>query len=349
MEKIITLLKDLVRLPGIPGREEAVANYLLRYPLDAAKREIDHSGNVYLEMKGPAKPPLVLSAHMDEIGCRVKRIEDDGQLSVIGFEGIDVRTLAGQVVQVWTETEVFDAFVYLRQRTGPSRDYMDLMAENVRLDLGLTNRDDVMALAIKPNDPVTFNQEFYSLQNNMVCAKAFDNRCSLAVILRALEKTSAKRAQRPVVLGTVQEEIGGFGARAFSFPEKPGAVLVLDICGAEVFRLSEAERRTIMGKGPILLNNPGTSRGLYKRLKELALERGIPYQDVGYYDRGADPAILQTKSGGNAMMTIVIPMAYYHAPKGLLNIDDLMHTTDLLVAVLTDEYFLEAGTVPQCV
>ncbi|MBN2384238.1 hypothetical protein JXQ70_15280 [bacterium] len=344
MKKTRALLKQLVQLPGIPGREEAVADFLLKYPLETRNRAMDSSGNVWLEYDGPDKPALVLSAHMDEIGCRVKKIEEDGQLSVIGFEGIDLRTLASHVVQIWSDAGVYDAYIYLRQRTWTSPDFSDLVADNIRLDLGLRTRAQVAALSIKPNDPVTFSPDFHDLQNGTVCAKAIDNRCSLAAILLALEQTVGKRAQRPLLLGTVQEEIGGWGAHSIAFKEKPGAILVLDICGAEVFKLTEAERRTIMGRGPILLNNPGTSRGLYKRLKQLAAEQDIPCQDVGYYTRGADPAILQTKSGGQPMMSIIIPMAYYHGPKGLIDLHDLEATTRLLVAVLEDESFLDHGS-----
>jgi putative aminopeptidase FrvX len=174
----------------------------------------------------------------------------------------------------------------------------------------------------------------------MLCAKAFDNRASVAAILRALELSMGRRRQRAIFLGTVQEEIGGHGAYAVHFEEKPGGVLIIDICGAEVFKLKENERRTIMGKGPILLDHPGTNQGFSRRLEELAVQNSIPFQRVGYYWRGADPSILQQKCGGLATMTIIIPMAYYHAPKGLINAIDVFNKARLLEAVLTDEEFL---------
>ena len=99
-----------------------------------------------------------------------------------------------------------------------------------------------------------------------------------------------------------------------------------------------------MGGGPILLNNPGTNRGLCERLAQLAEEHDIPYQKVGYYDRGADPAILQTSGGGFPMMTIILPMAYYHAPKGLIHSVDVFNTARLIAAVLQDDNFLEEAS-----
>ncbi|OGL42462.1 MAG: hypothetical protein A2161_06880 [Candidatus Schekmanbacteria bacterium RBG_13_48_7] len=343
MKKTKNILEKLVKLPGIPGREEAVVEFLMNYPLDTVNKEVDISGNTWIECRGGNKPPLILSAHMDEVGCRVKKIEDDGRISVIGLERTDLRTLAGQIMQIHSRKNVYEAFVYMNQKTTLPKNYSDMTLDNLRLDLGFMSRAETEKTGILPNDPVTYSTEFIELQKDIICAKAFDNRSSLAAILRALEFSTGKRKQRPVLLGTVQEEIGGQGALALEFKEQPGAVMIIDICGAEVFDLSESERRTIMGKGPILLNHPGTNRGLYQRLIALAEENNIPYQLVGMYGRGADASILQQKCGGLPTMTVIIPMAYYHAPKGLINIHDVFNTARLLETVLKDDSFLDAG------
>ena len=103
MESTIRQLEELTRLPGIPGHEEAVVQYLLESPIaDAGKRRVDGNGNVWVRGKGPKTPPVVILAHIDEVGFLVKRIEDDGRLSVIGHERLDLRTFASEVVQVWT-------------------------------------------------------------------------------------------------------------------------------------------------------------------------------------------------------------------------------------------------------
>lgn len=343
MEKTKSTLKEMVKLPGIPGREEAVIKYLMNFPIEAAERKTDISGNTWIRCKGASEASsIILAAHMDEVGCRVKKIEEDGQVSVIGLENLDMRTMAGQIFQVRTEKGVYDAYVYVNQKTVRPDNYNDLKGDDLRLDLGLTSKKETEKLGIQPNDPVTFGPEYYELQNHVVCAKAFDNRCSLTAMLRGVQLSEGKRKLRPVILGTVQEEIGGHGAKAVEFAEKPGAVLIFDICGAEVFRLSEKERRTIMGKGPILLNHPGTNMGLYKRLKYLAAKDDIPVQEVGYYWRGADPSIFQQKCGGLATMTIIIPMAYYHAPKGLISVVDVYETARLISAALQDEDFVRS-------
>jgi endoglucanase len=342
METTVKLLQALTRLPGIPGREEAVANFLMETDaLDATQRQIDQSGNVWIHPTGPEGPPLVLVAHMDEVGFKVNRIEEDGRLSIRGHRHFDLRTLGSEVMEVWTEGGPVPAFVFNGQRTGGPKDYGDLNPDNVRLDLGVVDRPAAEALGIRPSDPVTFDPGFVRLGGDVLCAKAFDNRSGLAAILRAIQLSAGKRKLRPVVLGTVQEEIGGHGADAVEFREKPGAVINVDICGGEVYDLPEPARRPLLGRGPIFHDGPECSRGMLRRLRHLAGEKGIPTQHMAAYGRGADQSILQKKSGGLPIFGVILPMAYYHGPRGLIHGRDVLWAAELISAALCDEEFLE--------
>jgi putative aminopeptidase FrvX len=60
---------------------------------------IDPMGNLYAQVKGKNKrPKLMVSAHMDEVGFRVKHVESSGQLRVAPIGSLDPRTLPGQRV-----------------------------------------------------------------------------------------------------------------------------------------------------------------------------------------------------------------------------------------------------------
>jgi putative aminopeptidase FrvX len=343
MEQTIRLLQELTRLPGIPGREEAVAQYLIDYPLqDKTSNRIDGSGNAWIECAGPAGPPVIFAAHTDEVGFRVKRIEPDGRVSIIGHERTDLRTLGSEVVRIWTEKGPVPAFLCNGQETTLPRDYSTLNPDNVHLELGVTSGKAAAKFGIQPGDPVTYDPSFHRLAGKICCAKAFDNRSSLAAILRGLELSRGKRKQRPIFIGTSQEEIGGFGADSVEFPERPRAVLVLDICGGEVFGLPQPDRRTILGQGPILLDHPGTHRGLLLRLVALAQRAKIPYQRMATFSRGADPSLLQKKCGGLPMVAIILPMSYYHGPRGLIHAGDVHAAARLVAAVLGDGKLLGA-------
>lgn len=342
METVVQLLKDLTALPGIPGREEAVARYLMEYTdLQTVDRKVDLNGNVWLHGDGPKKPPVVFCAHIDEVGWKVKRIDEDGRLAVIGHERTDLRTLASEVVEIWTDNGPVNAFVYLGQQTQMPKNYDNMVPETLRLDLGTTDRTSTEALGVRVGDPVIYDRRFFELGGGVYCAKAFDDRCGVTACLRGMQISEGKRAQRPVFLGTVQEEIGGHGAHAVDFEEKPGALIVLDICGGEVYNLPVADRRPMLGKGPILHDGPCASQALLRRFEELAKREGIPYQRYAVIGRGADMSILQHKSGGLPTLGMIIPMAFYHGPRGFVHGQDVLNAGRLLSAALCDEELLD--------
>lgn len=342
MERTAALLETLVALPGLPGREEAVARFVLDYEgLDAVSRRLDPSGNAWVRCEGPDGPPLVLLAHLDEVGFLVKRIEDDGRVSIIGHERTDLRTLGSEVVQIWTRNGPISAFVVNGQQTGGPHDYGTLKPETVRLELGATDREATEALGVAVGDAVTYDAAVHRLPDGLLCAKAFDDRSGVAAILRAAELSKGRRARPLILLGTVQEEIGGHGAEAVAFDEVPAALLNVDICGGEVYSLPEPERRRILGKGPILHDGPEGSRAIIRRLETLAAERDIPLQRYAAWGRGADLSNLQKKCGGLPALNVILPMAFYHGPRGLIRPEDVHNAARLLAAALEDEAFLD--------
>ena len=342
MERTIELLKELTRLPGIPGREEAVIDYLMECDVDSVSRRVDPAGNVFIEAEGPDKPPVVFTAHMDEVGFRVKRVERDGLVTVVGAGRMDLRTLASEIVHIWTDKGPVPAFVLLGQVTdGSAVDYATLKPENIRLEVGPGDRGAVEDLGVRAGDPVTYDPAWHDLNGGLSCAKAFDDRSGIAAVLRGLELSRGKRRQRPLLLGSVQEEIGAHGADAVEFDRKPGCAIVVDICGGEVFGVPEEERRSVLGRGPIIINGPVDSAGYIDRVSRLAAEKGIPIQHYGHYTRGADHSAIPKKMGGVPGGSVILPVSYYHGPRGLMKPEDVYHAARLIAAILTDDDFLD--------
>ena len=57
--------------------------------------------------------------------------------------------------------------------------------------------------------------------------------------------------------------------------------------------------------------------------------------------RGADLSILQQKSGGLPALGIILPMAFYHGPRGFVHVEDVHNAGRLIAAALEDPEFLE--------
>ncbi|MCJ7773502.1 MAG: hypothetical protein MUP22_10265, partial [Desulfobacterales bacterium] len=74
------LLEKLTAVPGVPGREEPVAE-IIRSSLPSKIREcsVDRLGNLVVHIPGKGKR-VMLAAHMDEVGLIVQRILPSGFL-----------------------------------------------------------------------------------------------------------------------------------------------------------------------------------------------------------------------------------------------------------------------------
>ena len=93
MTDALELVRELTRLPGPPGQEEAVRAAVIAH----AERlncfhETDARGNLLLSLPGatrlPEKPEIVVMAHLDEIALMVVRVEGDGRLVVTNLGGL---------------------------------------------------------------------------------------------------------------------------------------------------------------------------------------------------------------------------------------------------------------------
>ncbi|HSB55779.1 MAG TPA: hypothetical protein VLD58_15565, partial [Gemmatimonadales bacterium] len=75
------LLSRLIETYGVSGHEEKVRQAILSELPGWAKPETDSAGNIWVRA-GKGGAPVVLVAHMDELGYDITSIRDDGTLDV---------------------------------------------------------------------------------------------------------------------------------------------------------------------------------------------------------------------------------------------------------------------------
>ena len=98
---MIELMKQLCALPGPSGCEDAVREFVLEKVKPFADEiKMDAIGNIMVFRKGKKalERPVVLCAHMDEVGVIIKKITDDGMLKFGFVGGVDPRVVIGRPV-----------------------------------------------------------------------------------------------------------------------------------------------------------------------------------------------------------------------------------------------------------
>lgn len=329
--KDLELLKQLTDLPGGSGDEGLVRDFLRERINKVTKAETDSIGNIYGRI---GRGPTVLAVgHMDEIGFKVAGISKDGSLKLhnAGFifpEGV----LCNVYLVVTNSGKIVKGLIGLPldQRKGMPTEFPSV--GSISLDIGCENKEQVEALGIEIGNSVIPESHFEKLENNLLSAKAWDNRIGCAISLRVMEDLAKEDLKVTYIGGgTVQEEVGCRGARALVINTRPDIGFSLDTAPAS------DEEGSLLGKGPQLFvmdSSTIANKKLLEFVKKVAKDNNIPYQLSLLRRGGTDAGEMQNISGGAPSLAIGVPVRYIHTPISTINYSDYENTIKLLEAVL---------------
>ena len=335
------LLRKLSNAHGVSGSEGSVFS-VIKKELKGHVDEIreDPMGNLIAVKRGNAFK-VMLAAHMDEIGLMVKYIDDKGFIRFVALGGWYGPTLYNQrVVLHSTKGPVFGVI------GGKPPHMMDeeerkkgVKIDDMFIDVGATNRQEVELLGVDVGTPVTIDRELAELANGRVTGKAFDNRAGVALLIKTLQQLESPLTVYGVF--TVQEEVGLKGARTSAYALDPDCAIATDVTiPGDHPGIEMKDAPVEMGKGPVITIVDSSGRGLIasrkvvKWLKEAADAHKIPVQlEVGSGGTTDATAIHLTK-GGIPSTTLSIPSRYIHSPVEVLDCCDIDEGVNLLVAAL---------------
>jgi len=335
------LLRKLSNAHGVSGSEGSVYS-VIKKELKGYVDEIheDPMGNLIAIKKGN-RFKVMLAAHMDEIGLMVKYIDEKGFIRFIALGGWYGPTLYNQrVILHAADGPVFGVI------GGKPPHMMDeeerkkgVKIDDMFIDVGATNREEIEHLGIDVGTPITIDREFRELANSRVTGKAFDNRAGVAMLIKTLQTVKSPLTIYGVF--TVQEEVGLKGARASAYTIEPDVAIATDVTIPGDHPGIEMKDAAIeMGKGPVITIVDSSGRGLIadrrvvKWLKDAADAHGITVQmEVGTGGTTDATAIHLTK-GGIPSTTISPPTRYIHSPVEVLDMKDIEAGVELLVAAL---------------
>ena len=344
------LLQALADAPGPSGFEEPVRKIMVERmkPL-AEKLSYDGLGSV-IAVQGSSGPRIMVDAHMDELGGVVRRVSNDGYLTMQMLGGwldqalVDQRwTIIGSKGPVRAITGIRDIHIVPQEER--TKVYP---RESIFLDVGAKNAAEVAAMGLEPGDPVVPDAPFAVMNGTQnYLGKGWDDRVGCAVVIEAMKKLAhAPHPNQIFWVATVQEEIGLRGAHTSSDLVKPEIGIAIEGgVTRDAPKVGAEEAQELLGGGPAIFLYDSSALPNLKfvtLIKQTAKEKAIPLQTDLIQGYGDDSAEIQKSNGGAPTVNMVVPVRYTHSHNGIMNRGDFDKMVDLLVAVLQK---LDAKTV----
>lgn len=340
-KETLEMFKTLTELPGAPGNEHAVRNYM-RGELEKYADEVvqDNLGGIFGVKKGPEDGPRILVAgHMDEVGFMVTSITENGMIRFQPLGGWWNQVLLAQRVEIITDKgpvigvigSIPPHLLSDEVRNKP----MDI--KNMLIDIGADDKEDAKNIGIRPGQQIVPVCPFTPMANpKKILAKAWDNRYGCGLSIELLKELHGKSIPNNLYSGAnVMEEVGLRGAQASATMIDPDLFFALDASPANDASGNKNEFGQL-GKGTLLRimdRTMVTHRGMREFILDTAESNHIPYQ---YFvsPGGTDAGRVHIANEGVPSAVVGICSRYIHTSSSIIHTDDYEAAKELLVKLV---------------
>ncbi|MDQ0254744.1 endoglucanase [Evansella vedderi] len=339
------LLEQLTTLHGPCGYEQPVSKWV-RDTVKPLVDEVtvDSLGNVIATKTGRASGPImVMTAHMDEIGFIVKKIENNGLIRFEKLGGNDDRFLLTQKVQIRTKTGLLTGVIGSISAHYAKFDDASRVRNHRQLyiDVGAKSKEDAIALGVQVGNPITWYPSMDYLGNESTgrfVGKGFDDRAGCAVLIQVLQELDESGfAGTLTAIFTVQEEVGLRGAQVAARQVKADVAIAIDTTAVSDTPEETMDDTLSIGAGTgikvldfSLISHPSVK----EKLIQLANDKEIPFQMEVFPGIGTDGGAMSLANHGIPTGVLSIPSRYAHSPVEVIDMKDLVATKDLLKAFI---------------
>lgn len=305
-----------------------------------AKTDIDIYGSAYSFMGNlDSDFTVLIDSHSDEIAFSVNYIDPKGFIRVSRLGGSDSVVAPQSRVYIFTQKgdKIPGVFGYPAIHIKGRKDKVEL--DDLFIDVGASNKEEVDSMGIAIGDTVVYQDGLMELGKNFYTGRALDNRISafvLTEIARIITEEDIKLPFKLVLVNSVLEEVGLYGAKGAHDRIQPNVAIVLDT-GHETSAPgynAQKEGEIVAGRGPNILMGPTIHKKLRKIFVEIANNCEIPYQ-VSTFPYASGTNLERYVSHNTACVGISLPTRYLHTSVETLHKDDLVNTIDLVVKTLS--------------
>jgi putative aminopeptidase FrvX len=346
MDSKLNMLRELVEAFGPPGFEDEIFTIMNQHVSSFTNVKSDKLGSFIAEHQGNSKSPkIMIAGHMDEVGFIVCDITKEGFVKVAPIGGWWPNVMLSQKVIIKTAKGKFTGVIGSKPPHLLEQAEKDKAVDfkNIFIDFGVDKEFKIAEeLGIKRGDPIVPKTEFEIMgNNNLLLAKAWDNRIGCAVVLDTLKQIKDIKHPNTVFgVGTVMEEVGLRGAQTAANAVEPDVAFALDVSLTQDSPGSETpEGPEKLGGGVALLFLDAsmiTNPKLLQYCVDIAEKNSIKYH-LSSLQRGAyDTGRIHLTGIGVPSIPIGIPSRYVHSHTSIIAYSDYKAAVDLMVAIIKD-------------
>lgn len=283
---------------------------------------------------------VMLEAHCDEIGMIVQHITDDGYIYVNKLGGSDSTIARAKRVNIHTSNGIVSGVtgntaIHLQDKKNGGGEQPKW--KDIYVDIGVSSKEEALEL-VKVGDPITYADDFDFLSDNILSGRALDNRIGGYIIAQVLKNLNERREElkvNVVALNSVQEEVGGYGARMMSYRIDPDTALVTDVTHAtDTPGIDHKEHGLVkLGNGPVVQHGGANHPEIVKFIEDVGQEKDIALQHEATSVRtGTDTDSIFYQKTGIPSALISLPLRYMHSPVETASMQDV----DRLIRLMTE-------------
>ena len=294
-----------------------------------------------------AKFKVVIEGHADEISWYVNYISDNGLIYVIRNGGSDHQIAPSKIVNIHTKNGIVKGVfgwpaIHTRLKGKEEPPKLD----NIFIDVGCTNKEEVEKLGVHVGCVITYPDEFHILNKDKFVCRALDNRMGgfcIAEVARLIKEQNLQLPYSLYIVNAVQEEVGLRGAEMVTQTIKPDVAIVTDVTHDTHTPLITKKKigDVKCGDGPTVTYAPAVHNKLLQLIIDTAEKNEIPIQrEAASRSTGTDTDAFAYSNGGVPSALISLPLRYMHTTVEMAHKDDVENVIRLILETLKN---IEAG------
>lgn len=334
----LEFLEEITNMPMPSGFERSAQEVWMKYAKQYADETMyDTYGNAIAILNPKGSPRLMIMGHGDAVGLIITFINDNGYVHFTQVGGIDPMTLIAQRVVIHNKKEnVFGVIGKKAIHMTPLEDRTKVPKhEELWIDIGAKDKKNAEKM-VAVGDYITISGTFEKMKNNLAVGCRFDNKIGTWAAIETLRLLKGVKLDACVIaVSSVQEEIGGTGAKTAAFHLEPDLAIAIDVTQATDHPGCSKEKYGDVkcGDGPVMDFGPAIHPVVRDGILSVAKKEKIKLQFSASGGRtGTDADSINISRGGVPTALISLANRYMHTTVEVVHLGDLEKIAKLLSA-----------------